>query len=60
MLVKDDDEIESLITKDFEEKEEKYLTVTSYVINTKTVDKLKLLFLSKVNPILKVANDNGK
>ena len=60
MLVKDDDEIESLITKDFEEKEEKYLTVTSYVINTKTVDKLKLLFLSKVNPILNVANDNGK
>ena len=60
MLVKDDDEIESLITKDFEEKEEKYLTVTLYVINTKTVDKLKLLFLSKVNPILKVANDNGK
>lgn len=54
------DERESQSTKVYWEKEKGLISMTSYVVNTKSSGKRNVLVLSTVNPILGVTKDDGK
>ena len=50
----------SQTTEVYWEKEKGAMTMTSYVVNTKSSGKLNVLVLATANPILGVTKDDGK